>query len=104
MDNTGNNNDSLINLKNGSSIDVSVGSMEVVAFPNPSQNYFNLKIKSSSNADVVVKVFDLTGKLVQELRGPVGQIFRFGDRLVAATYVVEVFQGDQRATVKVIKQ
>ncbi|MEJ0105665.1 MAG: Ig-like domain-containing protein [Bacteroidota bacterium] len=83
---------------------LSVATLEATAYPNPSQSYFNLKVKSSNSADVEIKIFDITGKQVGQLKGAAIETFRFGNTLVAGTYIVEVRQGAERVTTKVIKQ
>jgi hypothetical protein len=76
---------------------------EATAYPNPSQAFFNLQVKSSNSGDVEITVFDISGKLVDKLRGAPYETFRFGNTLVAGTYIVEVRQGTDRITTKVIK-
>lgn len=76
----------------------------VNTFPNPTQNYFNLKITSARREEVWIKVFDISGRLVHQTNGSVDKIYRFGDMFAAGVYVVEVQQGSQRVIAKVIKQ
>lgn len=78
--------------------------MGVTAYPNPTQNYFNLKISSGSIESVQIKVFDMSGKLLTVMNGSVGETYRFGELYKSGTYVVEVRQGEQRVTTKVVKQ
>ncbi|MGC4039212.1 MAG: T9SS type A sorting domain-containing protein, partial [Chitinophagaceae bacterium] len=78
--------------------------LEATAYPNPSQSYFNLQVKSSDNADVEIKVFDITGKQVAQMKGASYETYKFGNTLVAGAYIVEVRQGDQKVTTKIIKQ
>ena len=78
--------------------------LEITAYPNPTESYFNLKVKSTSAAEVQIKVFDISGKLLQVLKGSPDQTFRFGDRFIAGAYVVEVLQGEKQVTAKIIKQ
>jgi Secretion system C-terminal sorting domain len=78
--------------------------MEITAYPNPSETFFNLKVSSPRNEDVVVKVFDMSGKLVQTLKGAPQQTFRFGEHVVNGMYVVEVWQAGEKVMTKVVKQ
>jgi hypothetical protein len=78
--------------------------LKLVAFPNPSDRYFNLRIESGSRDNVVITVFNISGKIMQQLKGSVYENFRFGESFIAGTYVVEVRQGDKKVTTKVIKQ
>jgi len=84
-------------------VQVIAGKLEATAYPNPSQSYFNLQVKSSNTADVEIKVFDISGKLVDQLKGASYQTYKFGNKLVAGTYIVEVRQGTERVTTKVVK-
>ncbi|MBS1621926.1 MAG: HYR domain-containing protein, partial [Bacteroidetes bacterium] len=79
-------------------------SLEATAYPNPTQNYFNLKVRSNKSDNVQIKVFDMAGKLLTVLNGSVGETYRFGERYTSGAYVVEVKQGEQRVTTRVIKQ
>ncbi|MBS1609195.1 MAG: T9SS type A sorting domain-containing protein, partial [Bacteroidetes bacterium] len=79
------------------------GNLEATAYPNPSQTYFNLQVKSSNNSDIEIKVFDMSGKQVDQMRGAAYETYRFGNNLVAGTYIVEVRQGNEKITTKVIK-
>jgi hypothetical protein len=83
---------------------LAVEDLKATAYPNPTQNYFNLKVSSSRNENVQIKVFDMAGKLLTVMNGSVGETYRFGERFTSGTYVVEVRQGDQRITTKVVKQ
>ena len=78
--------------------------LQATAYPNPTQTYFNLKDQSSSNDNVQIKVFDMAGKLLTVLNGSVGETYRFGEMYTSGAYVVEVRQGQQRVTTKVVKQ
>jgi hypothetical protein len=78
--------------------------LEVLAYPNPTESWFNLKVKSSRKETVEIRVFDMLGKLVQEDRGAPEQVYRLGDHIVSGMYLVEVRQAGQIVTVKVVKQ
>jgi len=49
-------------------------------------------------------VFDISGKQVYITKGSANQTYRFGDNFVTGAYIVEVRQGQQRSTLKLIKQ
>ncbi len=78
--------------------------LDVIAYPNPTEYYFNLKVKSSSKETVDIRMFDMLGKLVQQDRGAPDQTYRFGDHVVSGMYIIEVRQAGQIATIKVVKQ
>ena len=71
---------------------------------NPSYNYFDLQLSGSTNNDFQVKVYDLTGRVVESrtsLRGI--QTLRIGNTYKPGIYVLEVSQGAQRKTLKLVK-
>ena len=78
--------------------------MDILAYPNPTETYFNLKVKTDNRDAVELRVFDIAGKLVASMKGASQQIFRFGDQLVNGTYIVEVRQAGERKMLKIVKQ
>jgi hypothetical protein len=78
--------------------------LEVTAYPNPTEYYFNLRVKSQSKETVEIRMYDMTGKLVQQNRGAPEKTYRFGDQVVSGMYIIEVRQAGQVATIKVVKQ
>lgn len=79
--------------------------LEVFVSPNPSEHYFNLKISSGNDKDVVdIKIFDMNGKMVDQQRGSVGQVYRFGDQFMSGIYIVEIRQSGKVVRTKVVKQ
>lgn len=75
---------------------------QVMVSPNPSRQYFTLQLPTYGDGTAYVKVYDLNGKLVEETRGA-DKIITFGERLIPGTYIVEIVQGRNRETVRVIK-
>jgi hypothetical protein len=72
--------------------------------PVPTTTNFTLTVKSSSQQDVLINVYDVTGRKIQQLRGGVLDSYQFGDNYAQGAYFVEVLQGSQRVTQKVLKQ
>ena len=78
---------------------------EVKAWPNPSTQYFNLNVESSNKDEqVVVKVFDISGRQVYVAKGAANNNFRFGENFISGVYIVEVSQSGQRRQLKMLKQ
>ena len=78
--------------------------LKIKAWPNPTENYFTLRIQSGSNENIQLKVFDISGKQLYINRGSAGQSYRFGSSFVAGVYIAEVRQGTNRSIIKIIKQ
>ncbi|MFI5187778.1 MAG: HYR domain-containing protein, partial [Chitinophagales bacterium] len=77
-------------------------SMHIV--PVPSEDFFTLKLHSLSQEPVEINIYDMTGRKIQQLGGPVLESYRFGHAYATGFYFVEVLQGSRRATQKIIKQ
>jgi hypothetical protein len=52
---------------------------------------------------VLIKVFDMAGRQVEQLKGSAGESFHFGSRLMQGMYIVEVRQGDHVRILQVVK-
>jgi hypothetical protein len=77
--------------------------LDATVMPNPSTSYFTLKVASSSNDKVEVRVFDLAGNNLEKLTGLPGESIRFGDKLKQGLYIVKISQGSNQKTLRVIK-
>jgi hypothetical protein len=53
---------------------------------------------------VTVRILDIAGREVQQLKGNPEQLMKFGDKIVNGTYFVEVRQGTEKVVLKVMKQ
>jgi hypothetical protein len=78
--------------------------LEVIAWPNPTENYFNLQVRAPGKETVEIRMYDMLGKIIQVERGAPDQTYRFAERAVSGMYMIEVRQAGQTATIKVVKQ
>lgn len=62
-----------------------------------------LWVESSRKKMSVVKVFDLSGRQVKQMKTNVFVMLRFGADLKAGVYLIEVVQDKNRKTLKIIK-
>jgi hypothetical protein len=77
----------------------------VKVFPNPSQDQFSLYLEGASNDKVHIVVYDAIGREVKKFEKEGGNIpVIFGRDLIGGAYFVEVRQGNNHKTVKLIKQ
>ena len=77
----------------------------ITALPNPSRNFFTLKIQSNSNDVLQLKVMDVSGRIVETRNGiAVNTTFHIGTNLRAGVYFAHVTQGKQRQIVKLVRQ
>lgn len=80
-----------------------VPGLSITAWPNPTVNYFNLKISSPVKETVVIRMYDMAGKLVQAKSGAPGDTYIFGEHAASGMYVIEVTQGTKKQMVKLVK-
>ncbi|MFV8270088.1 HYR domain-containing protein, partial [Flavobacterium sp. GT2N3] len=76
----------------------------VIAYPNPSNQYFNVEMKGGSTEKVDIMVYDVLGRTIKHIDTSNGQEIKFGDELSAGVYIAIIKQGDKQKTVKLIKQ
>jgi hypothetical protein len=75
------------------------------SFPNPSGRFFTINTQSGNNQPIHIKVFDGSGGLIEERMGiAANKSFQIGEGYVTGTYLVELIQGNERATLKLLKQ
>lgn len=72
--------------------------------PNPSSQYFNLLVTSSSTEKIEIKLFDTRGRFIASVNTGKNRAYRFGDDLRPGVYIIEIRQGVQIKTLKAIKQ
>jgi hypothetical protein len=78
--------------------------LEVNVFPNPSTHVFNVQAKSTDmKTRVVLKVMDNLGRVMESHNMMPGETQPVGTRLKAGSYFIEVMQGNERVTKRVIK-
>jgi hypothetical protein len=72
-------------------------------FPNPSRGEFSLIIASGSNEDVEIVVTNIYGSKVFLAKGKFSQTYTFGKNFLAGVYILQVSQGENIETFKLIK-
>jgi uncharacterized protein YegP (UPF0339 family) len=82
-----------------------ISGFDAVAFPNPFADAFTLNVRSESHEAVVVRVYDMNGKLLENrnLQASEAATVVIGGNLAAGMYHVTVMQGDNLKTMKMIK-
>ena len=82
-----------------------VDGLQLVATPNPSNNYFNVHIKSNNKQDkMTMEVFDIMGRSV-ELRVNVqtDAIIQVGQMYKKGAYFIRIMQGKEYKVMKLMK-
>jgi hypothetical protein len=78
-------------------------SMSVKVFPNPSTTNFNVQVITAGNEEVIVRVLDLQGRFIKSVKVASGKTLNIGSELKAGAYFIEVRQGREVKTTRVIK-
>ena len=79
---------------------------KVSGYPNPFDNDFKLSFDSTSTQDVSIRVFDILGKMLEEqtFKSVDAEEQEIGARLPSGMYLVNVSQGEDNKTLKMIKR
>ena len=86
-------------------IRASISPFSVKAIPNPTEHQFTLYLGGATAEKVQIVVYDAIGRQVKKIEsGDVTGPIRFGEDLKTGVYFVEVRQGVNRKTIKLIKQ
>lgn len=81
---------------------VMADAMTVQFFPNPSSGYFTVRLKGRGLAQL--RVTDANGRLVELKRAvAANSLVTFGQQYKPGSYMVEVMQGTERKTIKLVK-
>jgi hypothetical protein len=81
-------------------------SFDVIAYPNPFAGSFTIAMAGGSAEDVNVKVYDMTGRLLENAIVKASQLetFQAGASYPSGVYNVIVTQGEHAKTVRLIKR
>jgi len=71
---------------------------------NPTPNYFDIQIRGNTNNNVRLIVYDNLGRVIERKSSlPSNQIVRIGGSYHSGFYLVEIIQGTQKQTLKLVK-
>lgn len=84
--------------------ELQIKGLEVKAIPNPSENHFMLITRSDNTQTLTVRVTDVLGRLLEIRTGIApNSTLEIGSFYKSGAYLVEVMQGIERQTIKLIK-
>ncbi|WP_233783402.1 MopE-related protein [Flavivirga eckloniae] len=84
--------------------DVEIYNIDVKSWPNPSNYYFNVKIKTSNTIDKAeIYVFDVNGRQVHYNRFDATKVYQFGEELEGGVYLVKVIQAGKQQSMRLVK-
>ena len=86
--------------------DCSNSRLSVVSYPNPYNENFNLSLSTPSDEKILITVYDMMGKLMQQLDTTINEVgdLKVGERFPTGIYNVVITQGDEVKTLRVIKR
>jgi hypothetical protein len=84
--------------------EVHMGKLNVTALPNPSSYQFTLITKSSSDKSVNLRVTDILGRVMENRKVSANGTVVIGQNYLQGTYFVEMLQGTDKITLKLLKQ
>lgn len=78
---------------------------DVVSWPNPAKNNFNIRLTTPDDLNSVdIQVLDITGKRVHNGTFNWNDNYQFGDNLNSGVYFVKIVQANNARVLRVIKQ
>lgn len=77
---------------------------ELLVYPNPFRNEFHIRIESTSDERIDLRMLDVSGKVVYQQNGiSISQDVSMGNSLAKGVYFVDVTQGDSHKVIRVLK-
>jgi len=80
-----------------------VETMEVKVFPNPTVSDFKLQVITAGKEEISVRVLDVQGRFIRQFTATAYQTINLGAELKAGAYLIEVRQGKNVKTTRVLK-
>ena len=77
--------------------------MSVKLFPNPTTSNFNLQVVTAGKEEITARVLDIQGRFIQSVKVAPNQTLSLGSALKAGAYFIEVRQGKEVKTTRVMK-
>jgi len=80
------------------------GEFSARVLSNPSPNYFELQLNGNTGSKMQLKVYDLQGRVVETKTSlQSNQTLRFGTSYAPGIYLVQITQGNQIQTIRLVK-
>ena len=78
-------------------------SMSVNVFPNPTTSNFNVQVITAGNESIKVRVLDIQGRQIKSITINPYETITIGAELKAGSYIIEVRQGKNIKTTRILK-
>ena len=87
-----------------SAMETEVVDFTIDILPNPTNNYFNLAIKTNDVSPISVRIMDLLGRVVEFKNSvAISENYKFGNNFKSGLYLAEIVQGKNRRVIKLVK-
>ena len=80
-----------------------VETMNVNVFPNPTTSNFNVQVITAGNESIKVRVLDIQGRQIKSITINPYETITIGAELKAGSYIIEVRQGKNIKTTRILK-
>ncbi|MEO6490082.1 MAG: T9SS type A sorting domain-containing protein, partial [Ferruginibacter sp.] len=90
--------------KNASPVKLSANVLKINAYPNPSNTSFKVVMEGNSSDKVMITVTDVFGRKVYQSEGTINQQYSFGHSFTRGIYMLQVVQGNEKQTARLIKE
>jgi hypothetical protein len=77
--------------------------LAIVAMPNPSAKSFSLNVIGNGSSQLILRVMDISGRIIEVRNVSSGQTIKIGDNYRTGIYFAEILQGKERKFVKLVK-
>lgn len=79
--------------------------IEMIAIPNPFSGETNILVSSALIEDVQINIFDMTGRLVKDLKTVTNEKFVVGSELENGVYIINATTQDgSKSVFRIVKQ
>ncbi len=76
----------------------------VIVYPNPSSNEFNVNLPYLNGKNVTVRLYDIQNRLIKNYAAISNQYLKIGADLKAGIYILEIISGNKSNKTRIIKQ
>jgi hypothetical protein len=85
-------------------LDQSNNLFKIQAYPNPSNTVFTISLQGDSKVKTIMTLTDNLGRKVKQADITGKQLFTFGNELETGIYLLQVIQGNNAQSIKLIKE
>ena len=77
--------------------------IDIKVFPNPTTSEYKLNVNTTVKEQITVRILDNYGRVIKTMKMMPYETISFGNELMPGSYLLEVHQGNQKMTQRIIK-